>query len=287
MTKIYFNGEITDMDSASVKVNDTGLLFGSGLFETMRAENGRVFRIDDHLERLFGSAEKLMINIHYKPEQLKAAVEETLEANALEKARVRLTYTTGNVREHNKIQPTLMITAVEYTGYPAVYYKDGVKILLSDFRQCRNDPLAGHKTTSYYSRILALNLAHQKGCAEAVWFSSDNKLAEGSVSNIFIVKDGRLLTPPVDTPVLPGIMRKTVLEAAAQAEIETEQKHLYINDLLSADEVFMTNVIMTVLPVVAVEAHTVNKGEVGPVTRKLHKEVAGILSAFSEQQECS
>ena len=142
-------------------------------------------------------------------------------------------------------------------------------MVITDFRQNSKDPFAGHKTTCYGPRLAALRAAHEKLAAEALWFTTENRLAEGCVSNVFLVKNGQLMTPPESTPVLPGIARKTVLEITEREHIQCEQRPLDINDLLNAEEIFLTNVIMTILPVTAVEAHTVADGKPGPVTKKL------------------
>lgn len=269
MSKVFLNGEIINIEEARVSVNDTGLLYGAGVFETIRAAGGKVFRLGDHIDRLLASSEKLRVPVGMDKDQIAEAVVRTVEANGLADARVRLTVTSGSVGRDGQPVSTVLVTAGAYQGYPKEYYDEGVKVVLTDHRQSRSDVRAGHKTTSYYDRILVLNTAHVKRAAEAIWFTHDNHLAEGCVSNVFLVKDGALLTPPVDTPVLPGIARGTVLEAARSEGIDAAEKDLFIHDLLGADEVFLSNVIMGVLPVVGVEAHTVGEGKVGQLTKKM------------------
>jgi len=144
-------------------------------------------------------------------------------------------------------------------------------VILCPYKQNPSEPIYGHKTTSYFSRMLGLNLAHQKRAAEALWFTVDNRLAEGCISNVFLVKDSALYTPPIRTPVLAGVSRKTVCQIAFKNSIKLSEKDLYINDLLGADEIFLTNVIMQIMPVNSVEKHTVGDGKVGTVTKKLQK----------------
>jgi branched-chain amino acid aminotransferase len=146
-----------------------------------------------------------------------------------------------------------------------------VLVVLCPYRQNPFEPVYRHKTTNYFSRMIALKLAHQKGAAEALWFTVDNRLAEGCISNVFLVKDSTLFTPPIETPVLAGVARKTVCQIALRNSIKFVEKDLSIDDLLSADEIFLTNVIMQVMPAVAVEKHTVGRGKVGPMTKKLMK----------------
>lgn len=279
--KVFLNDSVVDFDQAHLSVAESGFLYGAGLFETMRSHNGIVFRLQDHLERLFQSAAALSINHSYEKAYIRDAVGKLLQANELSEARLRLTLTNGPLTEsEGQRQPTLLITATEFRPYPPEYYKTGVLAVLCPFRQNATDPACGHKTTCYYPRLLALNLARQKGAVEAVWFTTDNRLAEGCVSNIFLVKSSVLYTPPAETPVLPGIARKAVRQLAQQQSIELVERDLYIGDVLEADEVFLTNVIMEVLPVVEVERHTVGEGKVGPVTTKIRE---SFLAAIDEE----
>ena len=163
----------------------------------------------------------------------------------------------------------LLVTAAEFTPYPAEYYEKGVRVALTDFRQNPADPFCGHKTTCYGPRLTALKNAHEKLATEALWFTTENFLAEGSISNVFLVKDAALYTPPVQTPILPGIARKTVIEIAETENIPCHEQPLQIGDLLEADEVFLTNVIMEVLPVTSVEAHTVADAKPGEITKNI------------------
>jgi len=231
--------------------------------------DGTVFRLDDHLRRLNTSAETLAIANSYTDEQIRQGIDEVLTANKLSEARLRLQISNGAVKSDGTTTTNLLITAAEFTPYPAEYYEKGVRVTLTDFRQNPKDPFCGHKTTCYGPRLTALKNAHEKLAAEALWFTNENFLAEGSISNVFLVKNGQLYTPPVQTPVLPGIARKTVIEIAEQENIPCHEQPLQIGDLLAADEVFLTNVIMEVLPVTSIEAHTVGDDKPGKMTKKL------------------
>jgi branched-chain amino acid aminotransferase len=279
--KVFLNDNLIEVGEARVSVTDSGLLYGAGLFETMRSRNGVVFRLEDHLDRLSSSARALSISYPYEKTYIREAIDRLLQANELAEARLRLTLTNGPLAQpEEQRKPTLLITATAFRPYPPEYYGTGVLVLLCPFRQNATDPTSGHKTTSYYPRLLALNLAHQKRAAEALWFTTDNRLAEGCVSNIFLVKNSILYTPPLETPVLPGIARKTVRPLAQQQSLDVVEKDLFIADVLEADEIFLTNVIMEVLPVVGVEQHTVGNGKVGPITGKLRE---GFLQAIEQQ----
>ena len=277
MAKVFLNDKIVEDAEAHISVSDSGFLYGMGLFETMRCMGGKVFALDDHLARLSNSAEELAINNPYDKKYVAGAIEQTLEANNLTDARLRLTLTNGPMAQGGQSTATLLVTATRFEPYPDEYYKNGVRVVLTDFRQNTQEAIVKHKTTNYFSRLLALNIAHQKKAAEALWFTTDGRLAEGCVSNVFCVKDSALYTPGLDTPVLPGIMRKTVCEVAKAESIKLIEKDLTIKDLLGADEIFLTNVIMLILPVVGVEAHTVGDGKVGSVTKRLMESVKEVI----------
>ena len=270
--KVFLNDKLVDIDKACISVTDSGFLYGAGLFETMRSHNGVVFALTDHLDRLFLSADVLSINNPYDREYIAKAIDKVLSANKLTDARLRLTLTNGPMTEsEQQRKSTLLITAAKFRSYPPEYYKKGVMVVLCPFRQNPIDPLSGRKTTSYFSRMIALNLAHQKKAAESLWFTVDNRLAEGCISNVFLVKDSKLYTPPIKTPVLPGVARKTVCQLALENSIELIEKDLTIDEVLAADELFLTNVIMQVMPIIKIEKHTVGDSLVGPVTKELQK----------------
>jgi len=271
MEQVFLNDKLVDINKACISVNDSGFLYGAGLFETMRSHNGIVFALKDHLDRLFASADVLSINNPYDSEYITKAITDLLSANKLTDARLRLTLTNGPMTEsEEQRKSTLLITAAKMRSYPPEYYKKGVMVVLCPFKQNPIDPASGRKTTSYFSRMIALNLAHQKRAAEAIWFTVDNRLAEGCISNVFLVKDSELYTPPINTPVLPGVARKTVCRLAQKNSIKLTEKDLTIDDLLGADEIFLTNVIMQVMPIIKVEKHTVGDGLVGSVSKQLH-----------------
>jgi branched-chain amino acid aminotransferase len=272
MEKVFLNNKLIDIDKACISVKDSGFLYGSGLFETMRCNNGVVFCLDDHLDRLFTSAVSLSISNTYDRQFIIDAIYKVLKANELTDARLRLTLTSGPMSASDgKSKSTLLITATDLQPYPAEYYQKGVLVVLCPFRQNVTEPIFGHKTTSYFSRMLALQIAHQKKAAEALWFTTTNILAEGCISNVFLVKDSVIYTPLLTTPALAGVARKSVSEISAENSIKLVEKNLSIDDMLAADEVFLTNVIMKIMPVNSVEKHTVGNGKVGPVTKKMQK----------------
>lgn len=269
---VFLNNEIIPTAEAGISIFDAGILHGAGLFETMRAYGGRVFRVEDHIARLLNSSAALALPLDRTREQLVDAVKQTLAANELRDARLRLTVTSGKLHglgAEETPSATVFVTASPLQPYPDAFYQKGMTAIISNFKLSPTDPTVRHKTIGYLPRLMALQAAHQGGAGEAIWFTTENRLAEGSISNIFLVKDGKLSTPSVNDPLLPGITRKVVIELAAAAGIAVSEGALTINDLLAADEVFITNSVMEVMPVCRIERHGVGNEEPGPITQRL------------------
>lgn len=280
---IWLNGHFVNRDDARISVFDAGFQHGVGLFETMLARNGRVFRPEAHMQRLAGSARDLLLTDRLRTGPLVEALQLTIEHNQLNQARVRLTLTGGNLnllqsKGESVVDPTIIIEAQPPTQYPDEFFDKGVMLMIADGRLNPFEPTAGHKTLNYWPRIRTLQVAAARGAGEAVWFSVTNHLACGCVSNIFIVDDGVLHTPiargeeeqgALPSPVLPGITRQTVIELAQTMGIGTSRRMLDINELLEADEVFLTNSSWGVLPVIGVERESIADGNVGELTKRL------------------
>ena len=289
--KIYVNGQVLDEHEAQISAMDAGFQHAVGLFETMGAYGGRVFRLDEHLKRLEHSACELGLTRDLDREPLRQAVEKTVEANGLLDARVRLTVTAGPLTEsrnpvgHDAEPPdglTIVVVATEPTVYDPAYFERGITALVGPPAANPFDATAGHKTLAYWARLRTLRQAAAAGAGEAIWLNVTNHLASGAVSNLFLVKDETLLTPfargeevagSLGAPVLPGITRAVVMESANAAGLSVQRRMLSIDDLLNADEVFLTNSSWLVLPVTRIEKHTVGSGQVGPMTRRLREAV--------------
>jgi branched-chain amino acid aminotransferase len=285
---IWLNGAFVEASEARVSALDAGLQHGVGLFETMQARGGQVFRLPEHLDRLAESARELGLADPLRTEPLAQAVEQVMARWARQEARLRLTLTAGTVnmlREARegasaRVDPTLMIVATPPTPFPPEMFERGVAVMVANDRLNPLDRFAGHKTLWYWPRLAALREAAQAGAAEALWFDVSNRLACGCTCNAFLVKGDRLLTPiargeeprgGLRSPVLPGIARRTVIGLADECGLRVERCSLTIDDLLGADEAFLTNASWGVLPVVRVERGTVGGGEVGPATRRLRE----------------
>lgn len=283
--QVWINGEFIDRDEAVVSIFDAGFQHGVGLFETMSARHGVPFRAHAHMNRLAESAKQLLLSERLRIDPLVEAITHTLHRNKLKEARVRLTLTGGDLNllqseGKSQVDPTIVIVAQPPTNYPPAFFEQGVLVSIADGRDNPFSPMAGHKTLNYWQRIQALQLAGAKRASEALWFSVSNHLVGGCVSNAFLVKDGALLTPiargeeeqgAVPSSVLPGITRDAILELADQRDIPLEKRMLDINDVLGADEVFLTNSSWGVLPVIGIEREKIGEGHVGDFTRKLRQ----------------
>ena len=270
---VYLNREFVEPDAARISPRDHGFLFGIGLFETLRAYNGQVFRMERHLLRMVRSAQKLEIPLPESLDGLARAAGELLERNGLKDARLRLTVSPGEGEDRS---PTLLLAAGPAGSYPPELFERGMRVVIASRRQTAHDASCSHKVLGYHNRLLALREAQKKHCGEALWFTMEGHLAEGCISNVFLVREGRLLTPPLDTPVLPGTTREAIIALAREA-MEVGERALTIDDVLDADEVFLTNVAMTVLPVVRVEREDIADGKPGQVTRELRDKYMSLV----------
>ncbi|MBL7221741.1 MAG: aminotransferase class IV family protein [Phycisphaerae bacterium] len=276
---VHLNGRLVAADEAMIKVSDAGFLHGASSFTTMRAHNGVVFRLASHLSRLLGTVELLGLRTDATPETLTEAVGELLSANALGDARLRITLTPGSI---DGDAPTVVITADAMPKYPTGWYTEGISVSITELRQSPGDIACGRKTGCYFPRVLAMRTAAAKKAQEALWFTPAGHLAEACFCNVFLVSGGEVLTPPLDTPVLDGILRGVVMELCETLEVKcSDAGALLGRDLLEADEVFLTSSCSGIRPVVRVEDHEIADGAVGPIATR-------IMTAYEEllEAEC-
>jgi branched-chain amino acid aminotransferase len=283
--QVWLNGQFIERDQARISAFDAGFQHAVGLFETLAARNGSIFRPEAHLERLAGSARELLLTERLRVDPLIEALQLTLQRNQLREARVRLTISGGDLNllqssGQSQVDPTILIVAQPPTVYPEHFFERGVIVLMASGRENPLHPMAGHKTLNYWPRIRELQLASAKRAGEALWFSVSNHLCGGCVSNVLLIKDDELLTPiargeeergAMPSPVLPGVTRAVIHELAESLDLPVHRRMLDINDLLAADEVFLTNSSWGILPVVGVERGKIGDGEVGPLTRQLRE----------------
>jgi branched-chain amino acid aminotransferase len=282
---VYLNGQLITAEEARISAFDAGFTHATGLFETLRSYSGRVFRLQDHLDRMRASATALdmhTISDVISDSRLPDAIADLLTANNLLDARLRIVATPGGVTkpglDEATLRPTIFMVASPLQGYSADLYQSGMRVCIAPYRISRSDPLAGHKTLCYLPRLLAMRDAHLRKCHEALWFTTGNLLAEGIVSNVFVIHQGKLLTPAMDTPVLPGIIRKVINELSADQNIALEESRIDIDTLLSSSEVFLTSSIMEIMPVTAIEKHAVGSGAPGEITKTLMRELKKLVT---------
>jgi branched-chain amino acid aminotransferase len=288
--QVWLNGNFIDEENATISIRDTGVLHAAGVFTTMRSAGGRVFRLPQHLARIRESCEALFIPLQHSDHVLIDAANEVLSRNSLADARLRLTVTRGMAQDdplHGmRLEPTAFLTATALEPYPQEYYQRGMTVIVLDEQKLNPyDVQAGHKTLNYFSRLSALRTANTRRAGEALWFNVHNYLQSGSISNVFIVKGGRLITPPTiremqdpkirdataypKSNVLPGIVRAAVMEFACEASIQVQLASIDVNQLLDADEVFITNSIMGVMPVCRIGRKVIGEDKPGSITSKL------------------
>ncbi|QDU71414.1 aminotransferase class IV [Mucisphaera calidilacus] len=293
------NGQFCEPGEARISLDDAGFQHGIGLFETLYVQNSRVFRGREHLSRLANSARELGLLEDLDVDPLLASLDKTIEHNHLDRARLRLTLTAGAVsllpgREAPaRPMPTLAIQPSPVTAYDPQYFEDGVLVLIAPSHVNPLDPTAGHKTLNYWQRLRSLRQAAAAGAGEAVWLSVTNHLASGAISNLFLVRDDTIQTPiahgeepegSLQAPVLPGVTRGAVLECAEALGITAVKAMLTIDDLLTADEVFLTNSGWQVLPVTRVERSQIGDGRPGPVTGRVREAVLGLIERETAQR---
>ena len=291
--KVWINGSFVEDNDASVSVFDAGLQHGVGLFETMIARNGRVFRPEQHMERLANSASVLRLTEKLQVEPLIDALQLVLTENAQTEARIRLTITGGDLNMLQRTgnseggDPTILIQTQPPTEYPDGFYENGVLVSLASGRVNPYELTAGHKSLHYWSRLLNLQLAAMQQCGEALWLTPGATVTGGCVSNIFIVKNGTMFTPVAqgeegeeDEPaaVLPGITRQAILNLADDLGVGTSRGIVTLDDVLLADEVFLTNSSWGVLPLIGIRASVEIEGEAGNQDQAIGKGVVGELT---------
>ena len=274
---IYLNGQLVPHSKAKLSPFDHGFLYGYGLFETMRAYNGHIFRLDRHLARLRRSAQSLGLAHNVIASEAKQSLEtacmETLEANKLKDARLRLTISAGEgdmtPDPGTCSSPTVLVTAQNLVPLPREKYESGFKAALSSLRRNSQSPLSRVKSTCYMENILARMEARAAGCDEAILLNERGYLAEGSTANIFLVSKGELVTPSLESGVLPGITREAVLEIAQASNIKTAERQVELKELTEAEESFTTNSILELMPLTCFDGKPIGSGKAGQLTKKL------------------
>ncbi len=276
---IYFNGKFVPKNEAKTSIYDHGFLYGDGVFEGIRAYNGRIFRLDGHLDRMYDSAKAIDLKIPLSKEEMKKAIIETLKKNRLEDAYIRPIVSRGDgdlgLDPRKCPKPNVFIITQEWGAMYGDLYEKGLTAITVGVR--RNAPEAlppNIKSLNYLNNILAKIEANAKGGDEAIMFDVHGNLSEGSGDNIFVVKNGRIITPPTLNN-LRGITRAAAIELARKEGIEVSEINMGLFDIYTADEVFVTGTAAEIAPITRIDGRLIADGKPGNITKKL-------MAAFKE-----
>lgn len=272
--KIYIDGKFYPQSEARISVFDHGFLYGDGIFEGIRAYNGRVFRLKEHIDRLYDSAKAILLNIPVSKEEMEQIVLETLRVNGLKESYIRLVVSRGvgdlGLDPRKCPKASIICITASITLYPKEFYEQGLKIVTVPTR--RNIPEAVNpriKSLNYLNNILAKMEATRQGAIEAIMLNQDGYVAECTGDNIFLVKNGELITPPSFVGALEGITKEAVMEIARALKIPVSEKVFTRYEVYTADECFLTGTAAEVIPVTEVDGRTIGSGKVGEFTLKL------------------
>lgn len=273
MNWVYLDGKFVPAEEAAVSVYDHGLLYGDGVFEGIRAYNGRVFRLEEHVERLYDSAKAIMLEMPVTQEEMRDAILATLRKNGLTDAYIRPIVTRGvgdlGLDPRKCAKPTVIIISQKWEAMYGDLYEVGLTAITVTVRRNSSAALPPNiKSLNYLNNILAKIEANVKGGNEAIFLDDAGNVSEGSGDNIFVVKDGKIFTPHTLNN-LKGITRKAVIEVAESRGYSVEGVHLGIFDLYTADEIFVTGTAAEVAPVTKIDGRVIGGGKPGPITRDL------------------
>ncbi len=274
--KVSINGKLFDKPDAKVSVYDHGLLYGDGVFEGLRIYAGKVFRLKEHIERLFDSARHIALEIPLSREALTEAVLNTVRVNAKHEGYIRLIVTRGagtlGLDPRKTADPQVIVIVDDISLYPAELYENGMEIVTAS--TIRNHPNALNprvKSLNYLNNVLAKIEATRAGVLEALMLNHKGEVAEASADNVFTVKRGVLMTPPTDAGILEGITRNAILDLAHAAGIPAREATMTRHDIYAADECFLTGSGAEVIPVIKVDGRPIGSGKPGPITRQLRE----------------
>jgi len=274
--KVYINGKLFDKAEAKISVYDHGLLYGDGVFEGIRVYAGKVFRLREHVERLYESARHIKLEIPLSREQMAEAVTSTVAANAKRDGYIRLIVTRGagslGLDPRKTTDPQVIVIVDDISLYPPELYEHGLEIVTAATIRNHPDALSPRvKSLNYLNNILAKMEGIQAGCVEALMLNHKGELAECTGDNIFLVKRGTMRTPPPEAGILEGVTRNAVMELARAARIPVLESALTRHDLFAADECFLTGTAAEVIPVVKCDGRVIGSGKPGPITRQLRE----------------
>jgi len=276
MTQVNINGKLFDKADAKISVYDHGLLYGDGVFEGIRIYAGKVFRLHEHIERLYESARHILLEIPWSRERMIEETLRTVEANHKKDGYIRLVVTRGIGSlglDANKCEvPQVIVIVDDISLYPQRLYDEGMEIITSSVIRAHPNTISPRvKSLNYLNNILAKIEATRAGCPEAIMLNHVGEVAECTADNIFLVKQGLVRTPPLNAGILEGITRDTVIELAQTAGITVQEIPLTRHDVYTADEMFLTGTGAEIVPVVKVDGRTIGSGKPGQITRQLRE----------------
>jgi len=274
MNEIYYlNGKLVPREQAKISLLDYGFLYGYGLYETLRAYNGKAFRLDNHLARLKFSGERLGILVHVG--LIREAVHDVIKANGFAQTRLRISVSPGEGSMSPNLAscelPTVAVLAMEYTPPTPSKYEQGYHAVTSDIRRNNRSPVVYHKTANTMESMLARQESRRAGADEAIFMNEKGYITEAAGSNVFIVSSGVLLTPKFEAGILPGVTRVIAFELATQLGIKFKEINLKSEALLTADEAFVTNSMVEIMPLTRIDGKPIAEGKPGPITGTLIK----------------
>jgi branched-chain amino acid aminotransferase len=279
---VYIDGEYFDEQSAKISVLDHGLLYGDGIFEGIRIYNGKVFKLDEHLERLYLGARAIGLTIPLDFGTLKSAVEGTVAKEGEENGYIRLVITRGKgtlgIDPHKCEKASVIIIVSKIQLYPEEFYAKGISVITASIRKSPATNIDSRiKSLNYLLNIMAKTEANEAGCQEALILNTEGYVAECSADNIFYITKGKVITPSTLFGALGGITRGTVLDLAANLNIEAEEKAVTCFDLYTADECFLTGTGAEIVPVIKIDGRPIDNGKPGPMTLRLREEFKKLL----------
>ncbi|AEE92063.1 putative branched-chain-amino-acid aminotransferase [Tepidanaerobacter acetatoxydans Re1] len=280
--QVYVNGQYFPKEEAKISVFDHGFLYGDGVFEGIRAYGGKVFRLNEHIDRLYNGARGIMIDIPLKKEEMAEVVLETLRRNELKDAYIRLVISRGagdlGLDPRKCKTPTIICITDKIVLYPEELYNKGMEIITAATRRNRPEGVNPQmKSLNYLNNIMAKLEANLAGAPEAMLLNNEDYVAECTGDNIFIVKDGVLITPPPYVGILVGITRNAIMELAEKIGIKVEEKVFTRYEVFTADECFLSGTAAEAVPVVKVDGRQIADGKPGPITNKILKEFKELI----------
>lgn len=282
--QIYINGNFVPEEDAKISVFDSGYLYGDGVFEGIRAYNGRVFRLEEHIDRFYDCARAINLKLKESKEEVCRIVAETCAKNGMKDAYIRLVASRGcgdmGLNPATKKNPTVVCIACQISLYPEEEVKKGITVITAATRRNYGEVLAPQiKSLNYLPNIMARLEAHNAGAVEAVCMSREGYVAECTGDNIFVVKDGVVKTPHPGIGILLGITRKAVMEIVRGTGQEVQETFMNRFDLYTADEIFVTGTAAEVVPVSKIDGREVGSGKIGPVTAAIREKYIALVNS--------